>query len=347
LEQEGYHSEPVEPLTPKGTKSKQSDKKVTLGLGDILRARRNLAHLLRKTPLEYSFLLSREVGNDVYLKLENWQKTGSFKVRGAVNKMASLSPAEEARGMVAVSSGNFAVGVAYAARALGRVPITIFMPTNTPSSKIDKLAEFDVEIILEGADFDEAHDISKEFQRERGLTFVHTYDDPLVVAGQGTVGLEIMEQLPEVEAILVPIGGGGLIAGTAVAAKAINPQVRVIGVQPEASPSAYLSLKEGHCYEKYDAAPTIAEGLAGGFGIVPFTIARDLIDEVILVSEEEIYEAVFFLLQAAQLVVEGSGAVGVAALLSGKVDLKGKKVAAILSGGNIDLEVLIQTFPKA
>jgi threonine dehydratase len=167
------------------------------------------------------------------------------------------------------------------------------------------------------------------------------------------VGLEIMEQLPEVEAILVPIGGGGLVAGTAVAAKAIHPQVRIIGVQAEASPSAYLSLKEGHCYEKYDAAPTIAEGLAGGFGIVPFTIARSLIDEVILVSEEEIYEAVFFLLQTAQLVVEGSGAVGVAALLSGKVDLKGKKVAVILSGGNIDIEVLSQimgsrqTFPKA
>jgi threonine dehydratase len=369
LEREDYHGEPfdnpstslraglragsVEPLTPKDTMSKQSGEKITLGLGDILRARHNLAHLLRKTPLEYSFLLSREVGNDLYLKLENWQKTGAFKVRGAINKMANLSPAEKDRGVVAVSSGNFAVGVAYAAQILGGVPVTIFMPTNTPSSKIDKLAEFDVEIILEGATFDEAHDISKEFQRERGLTFVHTYDDPLVVAGQGTVGLEIMEQLPEVEAILVPIGGGGLIAGTAVAAKAIHPQVRIIGVQAEASPSAYLSLKEGHCYEKYDAAPTIAEGLAGGFGIVPFTIASDLIDKVILVSEAEIYEAVFFLLQAAQLVVEGSGAVGVAALLSGKVDLKGKKVAVILSGGNMDMEVLSQiigrqqTFPKA
>jgi threonine dehydratase len=322
--------------------SKQSAKKIALALGDILMARRNLAHLLRKTPLEYSFLLSREVANDVYLKLENWQKTGAFKVRGAVNKVANLSFAEKDRGVVAVSSGNFAVGVAYAARALGGVPVTIFMPTDTPSSKTDKLAEFDVEIILKGATFDEAHDISKEFQREQGLTFVHTYDDPLVVAGQGTVGLEIMEQLPEVEAILVPIGGGGLVAGTAVAAKAINPQVRIIGVQAEASPSAYLSLREGHCYERYDAAPTIAEGLAGGFGIVPFTIARDLIDEVILVSEEEIYEAVFFLLQAAQLVVEGSGAVGVAALLSGKVDLKGKKVAVILSGGNIDMGVLSQ-----
>ncbi len=272
-------------------------------MGDILMARRNVAHLLRKTPLEHSFPLSREVGSDVYLKLENWQKTGSFKVRGALNKMASLSPAERDRGVVAVSSGNFAVGVAYAARALGGGRVTIFMPTNTPASKISKLTEFDVEIILEGATFDEAHDISKKFQREQGLTFVHTYDDPLVVAGQGTVGLEIMEQWPEVEAILVPIGGGGLIAGTAVAAKTINPQVQIIGVQAEASPSAYLSLKEGRCYEKYDAAPTIAEGLAGGFGLVPFTIARDLIDEVILVSEEEIYEAVFFLLQAAQLVV--------------------------------------------
>ncbi len=333
-------------LIPESTMSEQLAEKMALGLGDVLMARRNLAHLLRKTPLEYSFLLSQKAAGDVYLKLENWQKTGSFKVRGAINKMASLSPAEKDRGVVAVSSGNFAVGVAYAARALGEVPVTIFMPTNTPSSKIDKLAEFDVEIILEGATFDETHDISKKFQRERGLTFVHTYDDPLVVAGQGTVGLEIMEQLPEVEAILVPIGGGGLVAGTAVAAKAINPQVRVIGVQTEASPSAYLSLKEGHCYERYDAAPTIAEGLAGGFGLVPFTIARNLIDEVVLVGEEEIYKAVFFLLQAAQLVVEGSGAVGVAALLSGKVNLRGKKVAVILSGGNIDIEVLSQIMDR-
>lgn len=175
---------------------------------------------------------------------------------------------------------------------------------------------------------------------------MHTYDDPLVVAGQGTVGLEIMEGLPEVEAVVVPIGGGGLIAGTAVAVKAINPQVQVIGVQLESSPSAYLSLKEGRCYERYEAGPTIAEGLAGGFGIVPFTIARDLVDEVVLVSDEEIYEAIFVLLEKAQLVVEGSGAVGVAALLSGKLDLRGKKAAVILSGGNIDMEVLSEAVSR-
>ncbi len=315
-------------------------------LSDIMAARRNISGLTVKTPLQYSFLLSKMTGCDIYLKLENVQRTGAFKVRGAVNKMTTLSPEERAKGVVAVSSGNFALGVAYAARALGGIPATLFMPVNTPASKVEKLSVFDVELVLKGADFEEAYDISREFQQERGLTFVHSYDDPLVVAGQGTVGLEIMEDLPEVEAVLVPIGGGGLIAGIAVAVKAINPQARVIGVQLESSPSAYLSLKEGHCYERYKAGPTIAEGLAGGFGIVPFTIARDLIDEVVLVDDDEIYEAIFVLLDKAHLVVEGSGAVGVAALLSGKIDLRGKKVAVVLSGGNIDTEVLSQAVSR-
>ena len=313
-----------------------------LGLGDILRARRNLGHLVRRTPLRYSYLLSQRVGSEVYLKLENWQETGSFKVRGAINKMAHLSAAEKARGTVAASSGNFAVGAAYAAQALGGVPLSLFMPVSTPLSKVDKLREFDIEVFLDGNTYEEAYDISAEFQQKHDKTYVHSYDDPLVVAGQGTVGLEIVEELPDVDAILVPIGGGGLIAGTAVAAKAMDPGIQIIGVQAAASPSAYLSLREGRCYERYETEQTIAEGLAGGFGIVPFQIARDLIDEVVLITEEEIYEAIFTLLELTQLVVEGSGAVGVAALLNGKVKLEGKKVAVILSGGNIDATLLLE-----
>ena len=313
-----------------------------LGLQDIVAARRNLKGLVRRTPLRHSFLLSRRAGCELYLKLENLQHTGAFKVRGAINKMASLSADERAKGVVAASSGNFALGVAYAARALGGVPVSLFMPVNTPLSKLDKLQEFEVKIFLRGADYEEAHDASVAFQREHGGTYMHTYDDPVVVAGQGTIGLEIMEDLPQAEAVVVPIGGGGLIAGIATAAKAMNPRIKIIGVQPEASPAAYLSLKEGRCYERYEAAPTICEGLAGGFGIVPFRIAKDLIDEVVLVSEEETRAAIFALLEAEQLVVEGSGAVGVAALLFDKVDLKGRKVVAVISGGNIDADLLFE-----
>ena len=312
------------------------------GLRDILAARRNVSGLIRRTPLQYSFLLSQRVGCDTYLKLENLQQTGAFKVRGAINKMVSLSAEERAKGVVAASSGNFALGVGYGARALGRLPTSIFMPVNTPLSKVNKLKEFGVEIFLRGESYEEAYDVSREFQREHDLTYLHPYDDPLVIAGHGTIGLEIMEDLPEAEALIVPIGGGGLIAGIAVAAKAVNPRVKIIGVQPEASPAAYLSLKEGRCYERYEAGPTICEGLAGGFGIVPFQIARDLIDKVVIVSEEEIYEAIYTLLDLTQLVVEGSAAVGVAALLFDKVNLKGRKVVAVISGGNIDANLLFE-----
>jgi len=320
-----------------------------LGLKDILAARRTISNLVNRTPLEYSFLLSQRTGCELYLKLENRQVTGSFKPRGAVNKIASLSAEEKARGLVTASAGNHALGVAHAARALGDVPNTIFVPHNAPQSKVEKLREFGSDLRFAGSTYEEAHHAAEEFVRTQGATYVHAYDDPVVIAGQGTAGLEIMEDLPDVEAIIVPVGGGGLSAGIAVAAKAINPEVKVLGVQPDTSPSAYLSFKEGRCYESYDAGPTIADGLAGGYGIVPFTIARNLIDEIVVVSEEAIWEAVYALLKLNQLVVEGSGAAAVAPLLAGpasgyetELDLKGKKVVAVLSGGNIDAELLLR-----
>lgn len=305
-------------------------------LKDILIARRNIARLVRRTPLQHSFALGQHAGTEVWLKLENLQVTGAFKVRGAINRLAELSPEERARGVVAASSGNFATGIAYGARALGGVPLYLFMPVNTPASKVEKLRGYDVEIFLTGAQYDDAYDASRAYQREHGLAYAHSYDDLAVIAGQGTVGLEILEDLPDVEAIMVPIGGGGLLSGITVAAKTINPHISIIGVQVEASPSAFLSFKEGRCYERYEYDFTIAEGLAGGFGIVPFGIVKDLIDDVVLVSEEEMREAIFALLDSEQLVVEGSGAVAVAALLFDKVNLKGRKVVAVLSGANID-----------
>ena len=320
-----------------------------LGLKDILAARRTIRNLVKRTPLEYSFLLSQQAGCELYLKLENRQVTGSFKPRGAVNKIASLSAEEKARGLVTASAGNHALGVAHASRALGGVSNTIFLPHNAPQSKVEKLREFGSELRFAGNTYEEAHHAAEEFAQAQGATYVHAYDDPVVIAGQGTAGLEIMEELPDVEAIIVPIGGGGLSAGIAVAAKSINPEVKVIGVQPDTSPAAYLSFKEGQCYESYEAGPTIADGLAGGYGIVPFTIARDLIDEIVVVSEEAIWKSVYALLELSQLVVEGSGAAAVAPLLAGpasgyetELDLKGKKVVAVLSGGNIDAELLFR-----
>lgn len=319
-------------------------------LKDILTARRNIRHLVRRTPLQHSFTLSERVGSDIWLKLENLQVTGAFKVRGAINRLARLSVEERSKGVVAASSGNFALGVAYAARALGGMPVSLFMPVNTPVSKVDKLREFDVEIFLTGDQYDDTYDASRVYQSEHRLAYAHSYDDLSVIAGQGTVGLEIMEELPDAEVILVPIGGGGLLGGIAVAAKAVNPGVSIIGVQVEASPSAYLSFKEGHCYERYEHDFTIAEGLAGGFGIVPFQITKDLIDDVVLISEQETRAAIFALLDAEHLVVEASGAVGLAALLFDKVPLKGRKVVAVISGANMDVgllaEILAERLPR-
>ncbi len=308
---------------------------------DLLAAQRNLGDLIRRTPLEYFPLLSRKTGCQLYLKLENWQKTGSFKVRGATNKVASLSETERAKGLVTASSGNHGLGLLFAAQAFGGLETTIFVPETTPHGKVERLHFLAGKLYVKGKGYDEAELLAREFAEERGATYLHAYEDPEAIAGYGTLGLETMSDLPEVEALLVPVGGGGLISGVTIAAKTINPQVRVIGVQSEASPSGYLSLRDGRPYERYEAAPTIAEGLAGGFGKLPLELIKERVEEIVLVTEEEIRAAVLALLES-QLVVEGSGAVGVAALLFEKVDLRGKKVVAILSGGNIDADLLFQ-----
>ena len=315
-------------------------------LTDILAAHRTIASHAFRTPLRYSFALSDKLGADVYLKLENLQRTGSFKVRGALNKVSHLTEQEKTRGTVAASSGNFAIGAAYATHAAVRVPLCLFMAETTPQSKLDKLRQYDVQVVLSGQDYEEAHEASVAYQQEHDKVYLHTFDDPLVMAGQGTIGVEIMEDLPDVDMILVPIGGGGLISGIAVAAKAIKPEVRIIGVQVSASPSAYLSLKEGKVYEHYKSGPTIAEGLAGGFGMLPYQAAGHLIDEVILVDEEELYEGIYTMLAKEQLVVEASGVVGVSALLANKVNAEGKKVVAVTSGGNIDASLLLRVMKQ-
>jgi threonine dehydratase len=309
---------------------------------DLLEARKTMQRHAWRTPLVPSAALSKLAGCHVHLKMECWQHTGSFKVRGALSKLSSLSPDEWAKGVVTASAGNHGLGVAYASQVLGLPAVTIFVPEGAPQAKVERLQAFNCKIQHAGADYDEAHAIAEVHTKAQGATYVSAYDDPLVVAAQGTVGLEVMEALPRVDVLLVPVGGGGLIAGTAIAAKAINPDVRILGVQPEASPSAYLSLRDGRAHETYPAGPTICDGLAGGFGRVPFELAGDLIDRVLVVPETDVRRSVAWLVRHEQLVAEGSGAIAIAPLLNGQLDAEGQRVVAVLTGRNIDASLLLE-----
>jgi threonine dehydratase len=309
-----------------------------LSLADVERALAAIRPHLPPTPLRRSFAL-REHG-DAYLKLECWQPTGSFKVRGATNTVASLSTDERRRGIVAASAGNHALGVAFAVQALGgRVEATLFVPESAPRAKVDKLRAFPVTVRVSGATYDDAHALAMDHARKTGATYVHAFDDVRTAAGQGTAALEILEDLPAVGAILVPVGGGGLIAGIATAVKARTPGIRIVAVQPEASPALPESIRQGRPLLEYPAGPTLADGLAGGIGEIVFA-HRDLIDDVVLVSEPEIEDAVVALASDDQVIAEASGAVGVAALRSGKWRSDGRPVAAVVTGANIDARVL-------
>ncbi len=311
-----------------------------LKLKDIVRAHRRIASAIRQTPLVYSHALSERSGASVWLKLECRQFTGSFKVRGALHKMMVLDSEKLGSGVVTASAGNHGLGMAYAAQALKLSNVTIFVPQTTPQAKVSKLARFPVTLEQVGQTFEDAHQAAEEFAVQTDATYVSAYDDPEVIAGAGTCGLEIISQLPEVDTILVPVGGGGLIAGVSVAVKGIDPGCRTIGLQPEASPAARLSFEQNQPIDPYDHEPTIADGLAGGFGAYPFHIARTLIDDIQLFSEDEIKQAIFTLVDQEQLVVEASGAIAVAPLLNPAANLKNHTVACILTGANIDSRLL-------
>lgn len=292
-------------------------------------------HVFR-TPLRESPALSSRAGASVFLKLENWQPTGSFKVRGAVNFLSHLGVEEMGKGLVTASAGNHALGVGYAAKRLGVPGVTVFVPRSTPHAKVEKLRRFPLDLCEAGETYDDAHRAAEEFGRAKGATFVHAYDDSRTVAGTGTIGLEVLEDLPDVEAILVPVGGGGLISGVALAVKTLAPNVRIYGIQPEASPALRDSLRDGRVYEEYEAAPTICDGLAGGIGRIVFEVAQKYVDDVLVVPEEAVKRAVAAFVREEQIIVEGSGAVGLAALENPPGALRGKRVALIISGGNID-----------
>ena len=311
-----------------------------ISLKDIVKAKQVIAPYIQETSLAKVEYLSVQSGMNVFLKLENMQNTGSFKIRGALNKMSKLSENEKQLGVITASAGNHAQGVARSAQIFG-VNATIVMPTTTPVSKIKATKDYGAEVILSGDNYDSAYQKALEIQKEQKLTFVHPFDDEDVIIGQGTIGLEIMSQLRHVDAVVIPVGGGGLISGVAKAVKSINPNIRVIGVETNSAPSIKTSLDCGNLTE-IKCCPTIAEGIAVGRpGQITFELIKKYVDEVITIEEDAIASAILSLLEKQKIVVEGSGAAPVAAILSPKLSyLKGKNVVCIISGGNIDVNMI-------
>jgi threonine dehydratase len=290
--------------------------------------------------MEYSHAFSEMTGAEVHLKLENFQRTGAFKIRGAMNRIETLSDDQQTAGVVTASAGNHAQGVALAARRAG-VDAKIVMPDHAPVSKVKATERYGAEVVLQGADYDEAQAAAHRLEREEGRTYVHAFDDEAVMAGQGTIGLEIVEDCPEVETVIVPIGGGGLISGIATAVKAHDPDVRVVGVQAEGASSAAESLRRGEIYER-ESVDTIADGIATRrVGDLTFEVMQERVDEVVTVDDESIAIALTYLLERHKALTEGAGAIAVAALLSGAVEYAdGEVVVPACCGGNIDLNVL-------
>ena len=315
-----------------------------LALRDVYLARQRIMSIAQRTPVIEAPRLSERGKTKVVLKLENLQTTGSFKIRGATNKLLSLSEEERSRGVVTSSSGNHGRAVSYVAGRLG-IQATICIPDTVPDNKRKAIRQLGAELLVAGATYDEASDTAARLQEERGLTMIHPFDDPLVIAGQGTIGLELLEDFPEIDTVLVPLSGGGLMAGIAFVLKSAHPTLRTIGVTMERGPAMVESLRAGKVVEIVEE-PTLADALAGGLGgenVYTFEMIREYVDDTILVSEQEIAAAMAFALKEYHLVVEGGGAVGIAALMSQKVRELGKNVAVVLSGSNVDIPILLET----
>jgi threonine dehydratase len=312
-------------------------------IDDVRAAAERLRGEVADTPCLASRTLSEICGCDVFLKFENLQFTASFKERGALNKMAQLTPEEKAKGVLAVSAGNHAQAVAYHAERMG-IAATIVMPRFASSVKVENTRRFGAEVVLEGDTFEDARIVGLKLAAQRGLTLVHPYDDPAVIAGQGTIALEMLEQQPSIDTLVVAIGGGGLIAGIATAARALKPEIRVIGVQTERFPAAW-NAKHGERRESQQA--TIADGIGvKNPGALTLPVIKSLVDDVMLVSEDDIELAMLMLLEIEKTVVEGAGAVGLAALLKDKHRFAGRKVGLVLCGGNIEPLVLAEIIER-
>ncbi|MBE3116696.1 threonine/serine dehydratase [Candidatus Bathyarchaeota archaeon] len=307
-------------------------------LKDIQEAQKAIVPYANCTPLIRSKFLSDLCSVDVFLKLENLQVTHSFKIRGVINKLLHLSAEEKAQGVITASAGNHGQAVAFGGQKLG-FSAKIVVPTTTPKIKVDGIKKYGAELILFGETYPEAEREAKELAQSEGRLYISPYNDPLIVAGHGTIGLEVVDELPKVDAVLVPVGGGGLISGIAIAVKNLKSNVQVIGVQSEAVPIMFESLKAGKIVPPHRHNPkTIAEGLSGGIekGSITFSISQRYVDEVVLVREETLRQAVYLLWKNEKQVVEGSGAAGVAMLLENKDSFAGQTVAVVLTGGNID-----------
>lgn len=318
------------------------------GLIDVYLAKRKIKKSIYRTPIVKSPGLREIVTAECYLKLENLQNTGSFKIRGATNKILSLSDDERKRGVIAVSSGNHGRAVASVAQKYN-IPAVICISETVPRNKVQAIRELGAEIVIAGKSYDEASEGAEKLQVERGLTMIHPFDDPYVIAGQGTIGLELIEDLPEIDTAIVPLSGGGLLGGIALTLKSINPKIRTIGVSMDRGPAMFESLKAGRIMEVIEE-PTLADALVGGIGknnAHTFAIIQQFVDETVLVSEGEIAAGMTFALERHQLVVEGGGAVGIAAVLAGKVKEIGENTAIVISGANVDLPVLIEVAQKS
>ena len=328
---------------PKSKAASLPDPALPVTLDDVEAARARLSGAIVDTDCDWSRTLSEILGCKTWLKFENQQFTASFKERGAINRLSALTAEERRRGVIAMSAGNHAQGVAYHANRLG-IPTTIVMPVNTPTVKVMNTRRHGAEVILTGETVEEAALFAREHGAKQGLTFVHPYDDPLVIAGQGTLALEMLGTAPEIDTLIIPIGGGGLISGIGVAAKAIKPGIRLIGVQATLYPSMYNVIKGTSLPMRGD---TLAEGIAvKAPGRITQTMVRELVDDIVLVTEPEIEHAVSLLINIEKTVVEGAGAAGLAAALKLRSELAGRCIGLVLCGGNIDTRLLASVLTR-
>ena len=312
-------------------------------LEEVFLAKKRIRPIIYRTPLVPSPRLTEPLGTNVFLKLESLQVTGSFKIRGATNKLSILSENERQRGVITVSSGNHGRAVAYVAKEFG-VRAVICVSEAVPDNKIQAIRELGAEIVVAGKTYDEANEFALQLKDERQLTMVHPFDDADIIAGQGTIGLELMDDLPEIDTVIAPLSGGGLLSGVALALKSIKPSIHTVGVTMDQGAAMVESLKMGHIVEVQEQ-PTLADALAGGLGeqnLYTFNLIQKYVDETVLVSESEIASAMVFALDKHHLVVEGGGAVGIAALMHKKVKKVGKNTVIIISGSGVDLAVLLR-----
>ena len=312
---------------------------------DVEEARERIQSQIYLSPFPYSETISRLTGTRVFFKLENLQITGSFKERGALNRLLTLTPDEAQRGVIAASAGNHGMAVAFHSQRLN-ISATIVMPLHAPLIKVSRVRRYGAQTVLHGTDYDAAFAEAQRLAQEKGLTLIHGFNDPWVIAGQGTIGLELYEQNPDLNAVVVPVGGGGLIAGIALVLKTLNPKIRIIGVQAEALPSMKAALEKGGPL-RLPPAMTIADGIAvREVGETPFALAKNYVDEILTVSEGEIANAVLLLLETEKTVAEGAAAAPLAAVINKKIGLASGNVGLVISGGNIDMNLISRIIEK-